>query len=386
MKNIFKGTTMFRALGLKKSVLALALGATFSMGYVSTSVAASPNVPPSSLLKKNAAPIYVVRKGDTLWDISGRFLKQPWRWREIWAGNRYIKNPNLIYPGDRLLLCSYNNKPLIGKDEGDGCEGIIKRRTVPGASAPVAQVRVESLNNSIPAIPLSDIEKWLDHADIVAADSITHTPYIIGIADGRIIAGAHQNVYARGNGIQIGEKYSVYRVSQPYMLTNLQGEQYNAGVEITEVASGVATKQDNDIATIEISKSFNNEILQGDLVLPAYESDLPSLFFPVEEHTVVPGGQVLRVQGSIGDAAKRSVVTINRGTLEGAKVGHVFNVAQHGVAAKDPRTGEMVTLPNEKVGSIMVFKTFDHLSYGYVLESELPIKVGAVLTAPRVSD
>jgi hypothetical protein len=124
MKKVLQGT----ALGFKKHVLAVALGLGLGLGSISMVHAASPNVAPLTL-KTSAPHVYVVRKGDTLWDIAGKFLKKPWRWPEIWAHNRHVKNPHWIYPGDRLLLCSFHGKPLVGKDEGDGCEGIIRRHT-----------------------------------------------------------------------------------------------------------------------------------------------------------------------------------------------------------------------------------------------------------------
>lgn len=127
MKKVLNGIHSFHALGLKKQLIAVAICAGLGM-TVNITHAASPNVSPPSV-KAGAPHVYVVKKGDTLWDISGKFLSKPWRWPEIWASNKHVKNPHWIYPGDRLLLCSLNGKPLIGKDEGDGCDGIIRRYT-----------------------------------------------------------------------------------------------------------------------------------------------------------------------------------------------------------------------------------------------------------------
>ena len=191
MKKVLTGMSFFNALGFKKQFLALAVCVSAGLMTVDVAEAASsPNQNPPAI-KAGAPNVYVVRKGDTLWDISGKFLKTPWRWREIWASNRHVKNPHWIYPGDRLLLCTLNGKPLIGKDEGDGCEGIIRRQ---GGNTLHPQIRVESLNNAIPVIPLEYIRHWLERATIVGADSIEHTPYILGAADQRVIAGKGQTV------------------------------------------------------------------------------------------------------------------------------------------------------------------------------------------------
>ena len=121
---------------------------------------------------------------------------------------------------------------------------------------------------------------------------------------------------------------------------------------------------------------------RGDRVLPIYDPMLPTLFYPVETDNVVKDGKVIRVQGSIGTAALGSVVTLDRGSQHGVQSGHVFSISQQGEIVTDPKTKERIQLPGQRIGQLMVFKTFDQFSYGYVLSSELPIKVGANLVTP----
>ena len=382
MKKVLNGIQSFHALGLKKQLIAVAICAGLGM-TVNITHAASPNVSPPSV-KAGAPHVYVVKKGDTLWDISGKFLSKPWRWPEIWASNKHVKNPHWIYPGDKLLLCSLNGKPLIGKDEGDGCEGIIRRYT--GGTKLQPQVRVESLNSAIPVIPLEYIKQWLERSMIVAADSVEGTPYILGTADQRVLAAKGQTVYARGQGMQVGQRYAVYREGEPYIFTDANGKKYNAGLELTQVASGVAVRGENDITTLELTDTYNAEVRRGDRVLPEYDPMLPTLFYPTNAENVTAGGSIVRVMGSIGTAAVHSVVTIDRGSLQGVQSGQVFSVNQKGEIVTDPKTKERVQLPGQRIGNIMVFKTFDNLSYAYVLESELPIKVGATIQPPLMDD
>lgn len=377
MKKVFKGIN-FNALGFKKQALALALCISASVAYIDIAVASPNQAPPS--LKASAPHVYVVKRGDTLWDISGKFLSTPWRWKEIWASNRHVKNPHWIYPDDKLLLCTLDGRPLIGKDEGDGCEGIIRRHQ--GGNSLQPQVRVESLANSIPVVPLAHIQQWLEHSIVVSPESLTNIPYILGAADNRVITGAGQTVYARGNGLVTGQNYGVFRKAEPYTFVNAEGKKYNAGIELIEVASAVATANENGISTLELTKSFGSEVRNGDLILPQYDRNMPSLFYPTAVNEVTTGGQVVRVQGSIGTAAQHGVVTIDRGSLHGAKPGQVFNVYQQGETVRDPQTKEMVKLPNQLIGTVMIFKSFDQLSYAYVLDSTLPIKIGAVIQPP----
>lgn len=384
MKKVFKGMPTFSALGFKKQLLALAVCVSVGVGVVNVAEAApARNINPPAL-KAGAPQVYVVKKGDTLWDISKRFLKNPVRWPEIWASNKHVKNPHWIFPGDRLLMCTYNGRPIIGKDEGDGCEGIIRRYT--GGTKLQPQVRIESLNNAIPVIPLEYIQHWLERTSIVAPESIQSTPYILGTADQRVLAAKGQTVYARGNGLEIGQRYAVYREGEPYMLTGANGKKFNAGLELIQVAAGVAVRGENNITTLELTDTYNSEVRRGDRVLPEYDPMLPTLFYPTNAEDVVAGGQVVRVMGSIGTAAKNSVVTIDRGSLQGVQVGHVFSINQKGEVVTDPKTKERVQLPGQRIGNVMVFKSFEHLSYAYVLDSELPIKVGAGIQPPLMDD
>jgi hypothetical protein len=220
----------------------------------------------------------------------------------------------------------------------------------------------------------------------MSPDSVVNTPYILGTADNRVLAAAGQTVYARGNGLQVGQRYAVYREGEPYIFTDANGKSYNAGVELLQVASGVAVQNEQDITTLELTQSYNGEVRRGDRVMPEYDPMLPTLFYPTIDHQVTEGGQVIRVMGSIGTAARHSVVTVNRGNIHGVQSGQVFSVYQQGEVVRDPKTREQIKLPSQKVGNIMIFRTFDQLSYAYVLDSALPIKVGSGIQAPPMAE
>jgi len=200
------------------------------------------------------------------------------------------------------------------------------------------------------------------------------------------LAGKGQKVYARGNGLVVGQRYAVYREADPYVFTDANGKKYTAALELQQVASGIAVRGEGDVTTLELTDSYNAEVRRGDRVLPEYDPMLPTLFYPVNAENTVADGQIVRVLGSIGTAARHSVVTIDRGTAHGVQTGHVFSVNQKGEVVTDPKTKERVQLPGERIGNVTVFKTFDQLSYAYVLESELPIKVGANIQAPLLDE
>lgn len=384
MKKVLTDTAIFRVLGFKQQLLAVAICTSLGLGMISVAQAApARNVNPPAL-KANAPNVYIVKKGDTLWDISKRFLKNPLRWREIWASNKHVKNPHWIFPGDRLLMCDYQGRPILGKDEGDGCEGIINRYL--GHQNLKPQVRLESINNAIPVIALDDIKNFLERSHIIAPDALDATPYIVGAADQRVLAAKGQTVYARGMGLESGQNYAIYREGEPYTAVDAKGRKYPIALELTQVATAIASKNTGDITTLEISDTYNYEVRRGDRVLPIYDPMLPTLFYPVEAENVIQDGRVIRVQGSIGTAALGSVVTLDRGSQHGVQSGHVFAISQQGEIVTDPKTKERIQLPGQRIGQVMVFKTFDQFSYGYVLSSKLPIKVGANLVAPDSDD
>ena len=357
---------------------AVAVAMCIGLGLGVNVAAHAKNVSPASL-RADAPNVYVVKKGDTLWHISGRFLHKPWRWPEIWASNKHVRNPHLIYPGDRLLLCTQDGRTLIGKDEGDGCQGIFNRA---GITAPGPKIHVDSLNNAIPVIPLEDIRHWLERSIVVSPDAVGSVPYVLGMTESRVIAAEEDRIYVRGQGVHVGQRYAIYREGKPYTGKNEKGKEIVYALELSQVGTGLATQQANDITTFEVTKTFNSEIRKGDLVLPIYDAMLPTLFYPVPANEVVPGGQVIRVLGSLGTAAKHSVIAINRGQLDGAKVGHVFAIDQAGEVTTDPKTKERIQLPNQRSGHALVFRTFDKISYAYIADSSLPIKVGAVVSIP----
>lgn len=340
-------------------------------------LSAHANNPPPTI-KADAPNRYEVKKGDTLWDISGRYLSNPTRWREIWATNKQVKNPHLIYPGDILIMCIIKGQTLVGVDTGEGCAGIEKRMQEPAKSEPIA---VNSSEGSVPAIPLSTIRHWLDHSVIVNPDDFETTPYVLASKKGNIITGEGDVIYVKGALLTKGQTYGVYRKSEPYVDTRTGAV---IGLEAVQVARGFVTDvSGNGISSVKIIKSFDGEIREGDRVFSEVPTNLPTVFYPVPAE-VVRGGSITRVMGGIGSAAKGSVIAINIGASQGARAGHVLDVYRRGALVRDVRDNNTpVRLPSEKAGQVMVFKVFDQISYAYVLSSELPLNRGDQLVPPE---
>ncbi|WP_350561669.1 LysM peptidoglycan-binding domain-containing protein [Psychrobacter sp. CAL346-MNA-CIBAN-0220] len=357
------------------NVIAKALLITAFSSTLLITTAHANNPPPT--IKADAPNRYTVKKGDTLWDISGRYLDSPWRWKEIWATNKQIKNPNLIYPNDILILCLIQGKTLIGVDTGEGCAGVEKQLNDTMVANTVA---ITSTANSIPAIPRSAIQHWLDKTLIVNPKDFNTTPYILASKNRNLITASGDKVYAKGVPLIVGQRYGVYRAGELYVepLT-----QQVIGLEVTQVATGLATNvASNGVTSLQLTDSYGKEVREGDRVFVELDNAIPPVFYPTPA-TVNRGGMIVRVMDSISSAARGSVVAINLGSTQGAKPGDVLTVYQKGPLVRDTIDNDTpVRLPSEPAGMVMVFNTFDNISYAYVLSSELPLDVGDQLLPP----
>lgn len=364
---------MIMKMSLKKIAQAV-LMTTVSSAIMMTSAHANN---PAPTVKADAPNRYIVKKGDTLWDISGRYLDSPWRWKEIWATNKQIKNPNLIYPNDILILCVIQGKTLIGVDTGEGCAGVEKQMM---GTAVASTVTVTSTANSIPPIPLSAIQTWLDKTTIVNPKDFNTTPYIIASKNRNLITASGDKVYAKGVPLIVGQRYGIYREGEKYVEPNTQ---QIIGLEVTQVATGLVTSVSADnVTSIQLIDSYGKEVREGDRVFVELGNSIPPVFYPTPA-TTTRGGMIVRVMDSINAAARGSVVAINLGSAQGAKPGDVLTVYQKGPLVRDIKDNDNpVRLPSEQSGMVMVFNTFDNISYAYVLSSELPLNIGDQLLPP----
>lgn len=355
--------------------LAMALGLSMPM-FASAKNNPMPDV------RADAPNVYVVKKGDTLWDISGKFLKSPWRWKEIWATNRHIKNPHWIYPGDRLILCNIKGRTVVGVDLGDGCAGVERRMNATDLDSLKLQpqIRVQPLDVAIPAVPLNDIKSWLIDGTVVDADTLKKAPYVLAGNDSHVLAGAGDAVYVRGGLLVVGDSYGVYRAGDAYIDPVTKEV---LGYEARLIARGTATAVDNDVSTVELTESRQQEVRQGDKIMPEAANNYPGIFYPTNSENVKSGARLIRVLDSIDSAAVNSTIAINRGLRENVQTGQVFSIYRRGGMAIDRQAGgQQVRLPSERAGLAMVFRTFDKLSYAIVLEASDVIKIGDELRPP----
>ncbi len=303
---------------------------------------------------------YTVVKGDTLWDISSRFLQNPWFWPEIWHANPQIDNPHLIFPGDELALVYV---------EGQRRVTVARRGDASRTIKLTPEARITPLASAIPAIPLDIIRPFLTDNRIVFEEEFDEAPYVLQGKRGNIIVGAGDAIYARGNG-QVDETYGIYRRGRTFI--DPITEDF-LGVEARSVAVGKVTAAEDEVLTLDIRRS-SEEIRIGDRLLFQEDREISATFYPSNPEADIRG-QMIAVVDGVSQIGQFDVVIINRGADHGLEEGNILAVHKAGDRVRDPVTGEVIQLPTDRAGVLMVFRVFDLLSYGLVLKSERALAV-----------
>jgi nucleoid-associated protein YgaU len=331
---------------MRKSLLALLLVAA---GGLAQSGLAQAEVQ----LKEGHPDRYTVIKGDTLWDISGKFLSQPWKWPELWHANPQIENPHLIYPGDTLSLVYIDGQPRLMLNRGES-RGTIKLSP---------QVRSTPMAEAIPTIPLEAINSFLLSNRIVdSAEEFQGKPYIVAGQAERVVSGSGDRIYARGQFDDGQSIYGIFRQGKVY--TDPDTKEF-LGINADDIGSGEVVAEEGDIATLSLTRS-TQEVRLGDRLFPTEERAVNSIFMPSEPPTDVDG-VILDVPRGVNRIGQFDVVTINKGKIDGLTEGNVLAVYKTGETVRDRVTGESVKIPDERSGLLMVFRTYEKLSYGLVL-------------------
>jgi LysM repeat protein len=327
--------------------------------------AASASSGPGPVLAPTAPQSYTVKPGDTLWDISSTFLRDPWYWPEIWQINPQVENPHLIYPGDVLALAyGADGSPQLTLERG-------------GATRLSPRVRSEPLEGAIRAIPYEIVANFLSKPTVLEKDQVKDTPYVVSTREQHLVAATGNVIYVRGDVEgDINSRYNVIHVGDP-----LVDPDDNDLIGYHGIYTGEARLlEQGDPATLEIIGS-ERETLDGDLLFPG-SFDVPMDYVP-HAPTQEVDGRVISIINGIYMAGQYQVVVINRGTSHGIEPGHVLAIYVTGTEVTDPRSrgvsrvgglGPNVKLPDWRGGTFMVFKTYDRISYGLIMESTVPIR------------
>lgn len=355
-------------------------------------------------LREDSPERYVVVKGDTLWDISARFLKDPWLWPKIWKMNRaQIKNPHLIYPGDVVVLDLTSGDPQLR----------LLRETVqlePG-------IRLEPLaKKAIPTIAPSVIEPFLSQPLVVEENALKQAPKILGSLDGREFIDLNINFYADKVGIDDGDNWQVFRPGKQLIDPDSKA---TLGTEAIYLGDARIVKH-GDPATLRITR-IKQEIQANDRLIKPSDRVLNSFVPHAPEEGVT--GRIISIYDGMAETGRNSIVTLNRGAADGLEEGHVLAIIRDGATLPpEKETGvekegyvnfdhnedgslkrdedgkvqirmgtrrldgstapESIKLPAERVGLLMVFRTFEHVSYALIMQSDRPVRELDLVATP----
>ncbi len=324
------------------------------------------------VLKKQHPTQYVIVKGDTLWDIASRFLRDPWRWPDIWHVNPQIANPHLIYPGDIVVLTYKNGRPQLELRRG----GQAGRRVVKLSP----QIRQTSIAQAIPSIPLDAIQQFLSRPSVVSEKILKTAPYIVASLDEHLIAGQNDKIYARGIIPNSHNQFTIVRPGKAYL--NPNNKKDILGYEAVYIGESIVKKY-GDPTTLYVAQS-SREILIGDRLIPTSNKPLGFNFTPHPPSNPV-NGQIISVIDGVSRIGQYQVVAVNLGTEHGMERGHILAVYQTGKMVRDiigENRSKTVKLPDEKSGYLMVFRAFNRLSYALVMEANRAMRVFDPVTNP----
>ena len=328
-----------------------------------------------SLLKPGHPDEYTVKKGDTLWDISGVFLSAPWKWPEIWHANPQIENPHLIFPGDLIHLVYIDGQARLTSER--------TLRLVPGGDGLNADaklspsIRVLDSNQAIAAIPLDRVNSFLSRSRVVSEKELDNAPYMLAGQQKRIVVGAGDEAYARGKFTGNLMNFGVYRKGEVFVDPKTREI---LGFHALGVGAVSVKSIKGDVATLNVVRA-SEEIRIGDRLLPSEDRAVDPTFYPSAPDTDIKAS-IIAVEGGVTQVGKLNVVMINAGEREGIKVGNVLAIYKKGETLMDRVRGGNVTLPDERAGLLMVFRTFKKMSFALVLEADRPLAVGDMLQNP----
>ncbi len=344
-------------------------------------------------LKEDAPDRYVVVKGDTLWDISAKFFKDPWKWAQIWGYNKdTIKDPHWIYPGNVVYLDHNTNTLKVGESGTAaapstvaGAESTAIPEVGDTSSAAAGAVKLspkahelESSHEVIPVISLKTIGPFLRRPLVFEDSEVDKAPKLVGTYEHRELLSADDVAYVQGLPNDHGERWQIYRPSVTFIDPDTKEM---LGHEVVYLGDAVV-EEFADISTLRITKSVL-EIHKGDYFAQA-TTGFSSNYLPhAPSHEI--NARVISIYGGVGTAGagQNSVVTLNKGKRDGLEDGHVLALYEKGGVERTPFYQRNIQLPDVRYGLLFVFRVFDKVSYALVMETKLPVKVLDRASTPK---
>lgn len=338
-----------------------------------TSAAAAAATAPRCAFLDNAPDQHVVVRGDTLWGISGKFLQHPWCWPQVWGMNReQIRNPHWIYPGQIVYLDRAAGRLRLAQPAGAAQTG--ETRLSP-------RVRSQPIGaEAIPAIPSAEIEPFLSQPLIVDQNQLQNAPHIIATQEGRVYLGNGDKAYVRGD-LHGGTAFQVFRPGTPLTDPDSKAVIGYQAVYLGDLKLQQAAATADEANTFVVTRS-KEEMGVGDRLLPVPPT--PILNYVPHAPASAVNARIVSIYGGVSHAGSGQIVAINRGASDGIDIGTSLELYRFGRIVPD-RTADkqLVKLPDELYGSLFVFRIFDHVSYGLIMQVTDSVQVGDIARSPE---
>lgn len=324
----------------------------------------------------NAPDQHVVVRGDTLWGISAKFLRHPWCWPQVWGINReQIRNPHWIYPGQIVYFDRAAGRLRLGTAAGSGQgQAMPEVRLSP-------QIRMEGLGrDAIPAIPASAIEPFLSQPLIVDENELKDTPRIVATQEGHVFLGKGDKAYVRGD-LKGGTTFQAFRPGKPLMDPTTKAILGYEAAYLGTLKLDRAAKTGNEAHRFVVVSS-KEEMGVGDRLVPV--PPMPILNYVPHPPAAAVDARIVAIYGGVMQAGQNQVVSINRGKKDGLDLGTVLELYRFGdIIADRTDNKNPVKLPDEQYGTLFIFRTFDNISYGLIMQVTDAVHVGDVAKSPE---
>ena len=342
-------------------------------------------------IKKDAPKQYVVKKGDTLWDISGIYLNHPWQWPELWQMNPQIANPHLIYPGDALtLIYDQDGKPRLVKNSR------YKKLSPEGRITPKGK-------QAIPTLPLELLRPYLTYEQAIGHQVMADKPYILGASVNTKMNTMGHILYVKGN-LNLNEAYGVYRKGNELVDPNTNEVLANKAELVAIVRAFRSGDVEHGVPASVKIEMVKQEIKPNDFLMPAMDGQMLPAYFNMKRPEGELNGTIIASANELREFSTMDIVVLNLGA-EQVKPGFVLDIERQSPEVFDGRSGpryredstsleKLITdtneyfgveadkdskvwhMPKEKVGELMVFKVYDNVSYALIVKNQHPIRVG----------
>ena len=323
-------------------------------------------------VKPNAPARYTVKKGDTLWGISGRYLYKQWNWPKLWGWNKsQIRNPHLIYPGQVLVLTYVDGQPRLGVEGGSGSRASANGGTIR------PHMRIEDEGQAINGISYDALARFYKRPMIISAEEFAKSARIVSGPESRLVLSKGDRIYARG--ITEAGTYASYKPNKEIFDPDTKKF---LGFEVTYGGDAVVQKLTGDVQTMEIVGN-DAEIMVGDRLLKITDSQ-PTTFVP-HAYEEMTKGKVVSFIEATAEAGQFATLTINLGAKNGIENGQVFGLyrsGNHKVIEDVDNKKRVVELPSEEIGVAMVYRTYDNLAYAVVMATKAEISIGNLVGPP----